>query len=192
MQFVVEYYGENLKKRMESESVLFVSGDYNVKFRIDEMVERVLRIGDADNVISRQLAGEFISGIVGKLHRREKTDEIPEFLIEAMKTLRDLENLRLGVSAIEKYTHYSRAQICRLVKKHYKVTPQEYVTNLRLSFAYNMIVYTINSINSIAAEVGYQSLSAFYSQFKEKYHVLPSELRKTKKSSKSIKEITRA
>lgn len=172
-------YGARVKQAFLAgkRDLLSVSGDYNVKLKVDELYERILCYGDEQRLLSKLFLSEIFSGLVRKFHRRENNDEIPKKFVEAMLAMREPENLQNGVPALEKLTNYGRAQLCRLVKKYYKTTPHDYVKNLRMSFAYNMIRHTDTDYETIAENVGYRSFSQFYKSFKEKYSVTPAALR---------------
>ncbi len=89
------------------------------------------------------------------------------------------ENLSKGVSALLEITNFSHAQLCRVVKKHTGKTPQQFVKDLRLNYAYNMIYSTNIPYEEIALQAGYSSFSHFLTIFKDRYGISPSALRKS-------------
>ena len=104
--------------------------------------------------------------------------DLPPWLKIAMDQMRSVRNASEGVSALLRLSNLSHAQLCRLMKKHCGTTPQQFVKDLRLSLAYQMIESTDDDFLSISMEVGYNSFSHFCSTFKEKYGISPSELRR--------------
>lgn len=54
----------------------------------------------------------------------------------------------------------------------------EYLTSYRLNLAKEAIIATTDKISSIALDVGYPNMTYFYSQFKSRFHISPSDLRK--------------
>lgn len=102
----------------------------------------------------------------------------PLWMRFAMEQMAILPNAAEGVSAFLRVANLSHAQLCRLMKKYYGMTPQQYIKNLRLNLAYEMIQSSAKDILTIAMEVGYSSFSHFQTAFKEKYGVSPSQLRR--------------
>ena len=179
LQKFYTFYGDNVQNYFESNRGLIkVSGDFNVKFKVDEIYGRLVKYGDPNRLLCRLITTEILTGIIRKMHRQMNSDEIPAEFVQALVTMRNFMNLREGVSALERITRYSRAQLCRLVKKYYNMTPQEYIAEIRLSFAYNLIRFSNMDYASIAEKVGYSSISHLYRKFKDRYQITPAELRK--------------
>ena len=176
---LLSYFGGRMEDELlAADKPVAVQGDFNVKLKIEEIYGRILKYGDDDHLLSRLFCVEILTGVIRRLHRKNRSDEIPSTLIHAIGEMRKLENLKEGVSAIERLTNYSRPQICRLVKKYYNRTPHEYVTELRMNFAYNLIKYSNMDFGRIADSVGYSSISHFYKKFNEYFSANPSEIRK--------------
>jgi AraC family cel operon transcriptional repressor len=178
MEKILSFFGGKVKSYVQkNKSILSVCGDFNVKYKVDEIYERIQKHGDDDGILRHLFALEIVTGIIRKMHRKKMADEIPERLVRALDEMRKVENLREGVPALERLTHYSRPQLCRIIKKCYGLTPLEYVTNIRLNFAYNFIKYSGMAYEIVAEQVGYQSTSYFFKLFKKKFGITPSKLR---------------
>lgn len=67
----------------------------------------------------------------------------------------------------------------KLLKAQYKMPFHEYLNNLRLKAAENLLKTTSKSIIEIAYDCGYQSVNYFNRRFYKKYNVTPSEYRKS-------------
>ncbi len=107
-------------------------------------------------------------------------NESPEEWINSIKMrMNNPKNLADGVAAMLRITNFSHAQLCRVVKKHTGKTPSQFVKDLRLNYAYNMIYSTNIPYEEIAFQAGYCSFSHFSTIFKERYGISPSALRKT-------------
>lgn len=57
----------------------------------------------------------------------------------------------------------------------------KYITNLRLSYAHNLLAGSSLSVNEICTESGFSTPSYFIRLFKEKYGITPAQLRRTQK-----------
>lgn len=102
-----------------------------------------------------------------------------DFWIERVKReMNTPEHMAEGVSAIMRIANLSHPQLCRVFKKLINQTPQQFVKEIRLSYAYNMVRDTDLPYANIAEMVGYSSFSYFAQAFKARYQQTPSELRK--------------
>lgn len=104
---------------------------------------------------------------------------VPAALSCAAEEMRRAENLRDGLAAFIRLSHYSESQLARLTKRHFGMSPKRYVNELRLSAAYREIILTKRPIESIAEELGLMSFSHFNKIFTARYSVTPAALRKS-------------
>lgn len=97
------------------------------------------------------------------------------------KTLKQTQNDKLFIDGIDaminasgkSYQHFARA-----LKQFYGKTPSEYILNLRLSYAFNLITTTNFSITDISYLSGFNNSSYFYKSFTKKYEKTPLQIRK--------------
>jgi AraC family transcriptional regulator of adaptative response / methylphosphotriester-DNA alkyltransferase methyltransferase len=80
----------------------------------------------------------------------------------------DSEMRELGVSA---------SQLSRIFRSEYGMTPVEYLAQVRVGYAKEMLASEGNAIIDIAYEVGFESLSAFYRFFKKHTGTTPRDYR---------------
>ncbi len=71
------------------------------------------------------------------------------------------------------YNHYAK-----LFRAMTGKTFKEYLTDLRMAHAYNMLVSSSLSIYEIGTACGYDNFSYFIAEFKRKYHCPPGQFRK--------------
>lgn len=71
----------------------------------------------------------------------------------------------------------SRNRITWLFQLQYEKTPSEYLNELRISRARELLAGTQDNILQIALQSGFESLSAFYTQFRRGAGVSPKEYR---------------
>lgn len=72
----------------------------------------------------------------------------------------------------------SENHLLRSFKKTFKITPFQYITQLKIAEAKRQIIDTENSITEIATSLGYSSLSNFSYYFKNVVGLSPMDLRK--------------
>ena len=71
----------------------------------------------------------------------------------------------------------SQEHLSRSVKKYYGVTLSEFVNELRLNYAVNLITNTNLKITDICYESGFGNLASFYTLFQKSYGKSPKKFR---------------
>ena len=75
---------------------------------------------------------------------------------------------RLGISEV-----YLR----KLFAAHLGVTPKQYILDLRIRTAQQLLTGTTKTVTEISEACGYLAISSFYRNFKKYYNVTPSEFK---------------
>lgn len=74
----------------------------------------------------------------------------------------------------------SEQHLCRLFKKNFQLRPMEYLAQVRVQHAKDLLVYSDKTIGEISDEVGFQDGSYFSVVFKRYENMTPGEYRKIK------------
>ena len=119
-----------------------------------------------------------ISKIMSGCLARTIHDFVPEWFKNSIKQMYEIENACEGVPAMLRLTNLSHSQLCRLTKRYYNQTPQQYIKNIRLNIALNLLLSTEDDMMEIAERVGYNSYSHFFMLFKEQFDISPAEARR--------------
>ena len=85
-------------------------------------------------------------------------------------------------SVSEKYG-YSPNYISKMIKKATGMTFKNYVNDIKLKTAYNLILYSDTPFKNIAFDVGYENYVSFHNIFIKKFNISPSHLRNSRKQS---------
>lgn len=104
--------------------------------------------------------------------------ESSEWIDRILMQMRLPQNLREGIPAFLRISNLSHAQLCRVVKKRTGQTPQQYIKDIRMSYAYELILSTNLSYDEISLMIGYSSFSHFATSFKKHFGLSPASLRK--------------
>ncbi len=105
-------------------------------------------------------------------------EPVPFWLKNAYEKMKQPKNFLNGTSRFFELCGKTREHTTRLTAKYYKVTPTEYITSLRLSYAAGLIKISNLSINEICYQSGFNNVSYFYMCFKEKFGTTPKNYRK--------------
>ena len=103
---------------------------------------------------------------------------------EKLKTVLDYLELHymdaVSVSDLAGLCYFSEYHFMRFFKKHMNMTCVEYLNNLRLEKAVELLEDENASILDVSLSVGFRNLSYFHRAFKKKYHMTPGEFLKLK------------
>lgn len=103
---------------------------------------------------------------------------IPKWLEDTRNEVQQKENFVSGFESMVRISNRSKEHLCREFKKHYDLTPTEYINDLRLNYSANLLMTTFESIPYISMESGFENLSHYYHLFKRKYNLAPGDFRK--------------
>ena len=107
----------------------------------------------------------------------------PDWLNEFLAEIKKPSNIGLKVDELYKFTNFSHSHLIRLFKQYTGKTMIDYLIDLKMSFAANLLVTTDFSTLDISSKIGYDSLSHFNRIFKKYFNKTPSEYRKKIKNT---------
>ncbi|NSL86395.1 AraC family transcriptional regulator [Chitinophaga sp. Mgbs1] len=96
----------------------------------------------------------------------------------------------IAVKQLEEVSHYSYRNIQRIFKYTCGETIGAYQQRLRVENAYKLMLYTRESITSIALTVGFANLASFSKAFKQHFNCSPKEAKSNKTRLFSEADIT--
>ncbi|MBQ8432369.1 MAG: helix-turn-helix domain-containing protein [Clostridia bacterium] len=76
-------------------------------------------------------------------------------------------------------TGYVPLHVLRIFKAETGETPHDYLCNLRMTYARNLLLNTDGTISEVASKCGFQSSSHFQTLFKQKFGITPGKYRKS-------------
>ena len=122
-----------------------------------------------------------VTGVVAQSFLKKRSQKNNSWVSKEFEALNSEYDLARGVDALLDITHLSHAQLCRVVKHHLGITPQQYIKEVRLNYAYERIQGSDRDIGEIALSIGYSSLPHFIMSFKKRFGLSPSEVRKKRR-----------
>ena len=127
--------------------------------------------------LSRSLKAQWESSLA------TKGDKLHELLEAARNFI--LENYYTDISLddISNYVYISTSHFARAFKKHYDISPIQYLLSVRIQKAKTMLEETNKKIGDIAIDVGFSAQQRFNDIFKKQIGMSPSEYRQHYKES---------
>ena len=105
------------------------------------------------------------------------SEDIPHWLEILCFKMNTKDNFTAGISRMTELSGCSKEHLSRSMKKYYGVTVTEFINDLRLNYAANMLKNSNMSILDICYDCGFDNTSYFHRKFKEKYDVTPLKFR---------------
>ena len=113
------------------------------------------------------------------LHREDDTTSTSKDIAYKVRVLLNKStSTRISIDDIAKKFYRSKNDITRQFKKKYNTTPHNYLIELRIGKAKNLLVNSKKSLAEIANYLCFSSEFHFSNTFKKKVGVSPSEFRK--------------
>ncbi len=100
----------------------------------------------------------------------------PPWLRDLLQQMKDRANFRGGVPRMQAIAHTSPEHLSRVFRKQLGCTPTQFVNDLRLTYAANLLLHSDHPIVDISLEIGLDNLSYFYRIFKKRYRRFPGPI----------------
>ncbi|MCL2752061.1 MAG: AraC family transcriptional regulator [Firmicutes bacterium] len=135
----------------------------------------------SDGVKKSALINVLLSEQLGIFLKTEfaATMTYPEWLENLIARFHMREYMREGLDKILEATNMDKSYICRAFKKFIGMTMSEYLCQVRLNYAANLLQFTDNNIDAVYHDVGFLSASHFNNKFKQRFGHSPKIFRKT-------------
>lgn len=114
----------------------------------------------------------------GKPSAPELSDRTVQLITDNVNYINGHFHLPLTASECAARTHLSYGHYAKLFRSVMGKSFKEYLTSLRMTKAYNMLLSSDLPVSEIALACGYENFSYFIAEFKKVYHLTPSQLRK--------------
>ncbi len=104
--------------------------------------------------------------------------QFPEWLDSLLYEVQKKENFVRGIGSIYELSQRTPEHISRVFRKYLKTTPTDYINQLRLHYAANLLSNSDESVTSISMEAGFETVSHFYHLFKKQLKMSPAAFRR--------------
>ena len=104
----------------------------------------------------------------------------PPWLKKLVRDMRAPDTFVLGLGRMLELSGRSQEYLTRSMRRHYGTTPNEFVRNLQLNYASELLRTTTESILSVSLRAGFSTLSYFSYCFRRRFAVTPAKYRETR------------
>lgn len=157
------------------------TGNFNPDTLLEDLVEEDLVRETGHEQIKRGLMIRLLHHLCEdytiQLHTDNKESQEKAFLFELERYIQKHYDT-VSARQLEKQFHYHRNYYNLILKKYRGKSYQQYVTDVRMKYARQLLEQTTIPIKQIANQVGYENISHFYHLFENHFKKSPKEIRK--------------
>jgi len=122
----------------------------------------------------------FWGDLAATLRRPSTLEARPDWMLRAARAMESEAGLREGWPLLLSSAHVSASHLCREWRRHFGVTPTEWINARRLENAVHLLLQSNLSIREIQARCGFPNTAYFYRLFGGKYGMAPQAYRRTR------------
>lgn len=150
--------------------------------RYEQIYIEIIRLYESQNKDSQLMLQSKLYELLDMVYRDSKLDSViaPNTIKMAIEYMEKHFQKRILLKDIANHVNLSPTYFHKLFKSATHVTPQQYLMDLRLSNAKNMLLTKNNTIEEISEICGFSSISYFDYSFKKAYDISPMAFRKRK------------
>ncbi len=187
---VCSMFSDNLYEKFCSDEILdfHMSGNsFQTVIRQTEKLDSLSVIASKDGGIDigelKKISVSVLHFVVGLYETKliTNTPAYPKWLLDILQVLSSPESFTRSVNDIISETYYSHATVSNAFRRYLGVTLSDYLINLRLDYAAELLTNTSMTTLEICSAVGYDSLSYFIKQFRKKFGTTPHKYRSDSK-----------
>ncbi len=148
------------------------------KFKSEELLPDLERARDIHKREDEFYSARIYSLVYSIFDRLISTDNNDEVYLKFKEyIIKNISSPDMTVSEIAKYMGFSEVHFRRLFHSRFGMSPSEYITDLKINIASNMLSSTSLSIGKIAEKCGFSYSYYFTKVFKSKKGITPSQYR---------------
>lgn len=110
--------------------------------------------------------------------KQEKTDKKEDHWLELVRYINEFYQENITLQMLAKKEFMSQSYFSRLFQKEMGVNFSEYLTEIRLSHAVNLLADKELTVTDICFETGFRNVNSFIESFKQKFGMTPGQYRK--------------
>lgn len=124
-------------------------------------------------IILAELMSQFMSQTLTAAHC-----PMPDWLAEVCREMQKVDHFTQGLDRLYQTAAKSPEHLTRMFQKHMSITPTQYVNQLRLNYAKNLLTHSDQKVIEVCYKSGFENLSHFNHVFKKQIGITPTQFRK--------------
>ena len=128
-----------------------------------------------ENILFAENRAKVISIFYNMIHRLTIDNSIPKTLVPAIKYIeKNYYDSALNNNTLAELCNISEVYLRKLFLRHLKTTPKQYITEIRLTKANQLLSEGVLKVGAVAEECGFSNPYHFCRLFKQKNGITPS------------------
>ena len=164
--------------QMLSQGNYFIGiNDIELKEILNRITDKLLKKGENFECIIDLYAQELVYNLISNKGSSQVLNlEINNPVNKAIRYMNDNCMQSVSINQLSYDLNMSEANFCQHFKRITNMTPNNYLTNVKLEKAKGLLMQT--SVTEVAFELGYENISYFISLFKRRYGITPKQYQK--------------
>ena len=147
----------------------------------DEFIQKVEVLGDEKELAYYMHQCEIEYTILARNHKynlnNNNNNNFHHYINKAKLYIADNLHSRISISDLSEYLNISDSYLSHLFKDMEGITPQQYITEEKIKYAKNLLLYSNKPISEITFSLGYTNQSYFTKVFKSHTKYTPQKFR---------------
>ena len=109
--------------------------------------------------------------------KKPQTDNTPKWVLKLQEIFDNTDSPVFSVQELSNKLNYTRGHLTKLFLSYFNTPPAQYLFQLKMVYAKNLLINTDLSITNIADNLSYSHVSQFCKAFKQNFQCTPKEFR---------------
>lgn len=169
---------------LENDNIIKLTHTHEIEYHLSKLCSYYHLGGQNTEVICNGLLMATLGlinqyNVKNKKHLAQKTNSKAEELVSmAISQFKMNDVLFMSVADCAKFCNISTSHFTRIFKEQTGVSPQKFISNIRIERAQQLLLFTDKEISTISEDVGYNDQNYFSRLFKKNVNMTPREYRK--------------
>jgi len=164
--------------QLADEPVITLNPFSSIPSTLNELIQLQKQQDSRTEWLSSQAIILLLTDLVLHILGRSLPRFLPEYILQVQIFLKDQLHLKITLDHLSTRFSISKFHLAREFKVFTGLTPNDYLLNLRINKAKELLSYTTMPILEIARQVGIENVSHFINQFKKQENTTPLSFRK--------------
>lgn len=167
----------NLSLQIDTPISFLTSDKYDKVIKALELIGEVNFLEENEGVFAQKILQGVLSLITSNKNGKNNKTDLPVAVEKAIAYIEAKFKYNPSLEEVANAVYFNKRYFCLLFKKHVGKTYKQYLREVKLNHALNLLKYSKLSVTFVALESGYPSISHFNREFIKFYKTTPSKIR---------------